>query len=80
MSERMVSASEIGEYAYCPRAWWLGRVAGAVSANADQLAAGTKRHERHAGLVTLADWAWRGGLAALLAAAVLLAVVLASGR
>ena len=80
MSEYIVAASEIGEYAYCPRAWWLGRVQGARTANSDQLAAGTERHGRHARLLTLAEWAWRGGVAALVAAAVLLVALLLATR
>ena len=42
-----ISASEIGQYAYCPRAWWLGRVEGRESENAEALAFGDDVHRRH---------------------------------
>lgn len=41
-----IRASEIGEYVYCHRAWWLRRQ-GYESVNAREMAAGTALHERH---------------------------------
>jgi CRISPR/Cas system-associated exonuclease Cas4 (RecB family) len=32
--DEMVSASELGEYVYCRRAWWLRRVMGIVPSDA----------------------------------------------
>ena len=52
---RPLRASEIGEYLYCRRAWWLHQVQGLVSANQPQLAAGTETHAGHGRLVGAAD-------------------------
>jgi hypothetical protein len=61
---RTVRASEIGEYVYCRRAWWLRHVQGHASANVRQLAAGAAAHARQGRL---------SGLAALLRGAAVLA-------
>ena len=66
---RVIRASEIGEYLYCHRAWWLRHVRGLKSANVRALSAGTAAHARHGQLV------WWGG--ALRGLAVLLLVVAA---
>lgn len=69
----LVRASEVGQYAYCARAWWLARVKGHRSTNVAALERGTARHRAHGRavegyhLLRLAAW----GL--LLAAAALLA-------
>lgn len=49
MSRRddIIRASEIAQYAYCTRAWWLGRVKGYHSANVAAMQRGTARHRRH---------------------------------
>jgi CRISPR/Cas system-associated exonuclease Cas4 (RecB family) len=47
MSERFIRASEISEYVYCRRAWWLRQVAGRPSHNVRQMAAGAAYHQRH---------------------------------
>ena len=67
-----VRASEIGEYVFCHRAWWLHQVQGHTSANARQLEAGTATHARHGRLVGLS-----AGLRALAVLLVLAAVLLA---
>jgi hypothetical protein len=43
----LIRASEIGQYAYCARAWWLARVKGQRSANVAALRRGAARHRRH---------------------------------
>jgi CRISPR/Cas system-associated exonuclease Cas4 (RecB family) len=43
----IIRASEIAQYAYCARAWWLGRVKGYRSANVEAMRAGTVRHRAH---------------------------------
>ena len=63
-SRRVIRASEIGQYQYCARAWWLGSVMGVASTNARELAEGEAAHRRHGRAV----WASR--------ALIILAVVL----
>ncbi len=81
---RVIRASEIGEYLYCHRAWWLGRVQGIENANRAQLEAGVERHRAHGWLVrraaALRRLALALGLLALLLALLLLAVFLLSLR
>ena len=43
----LIRASEIGQYIFCERAWWLSRVQNVPSTNTAELAAGTQAHERH---------------------------------
>ena len=64
---RIIRASEIGEFIFCHRAWWLRQVEGRASANIHELAAGTAVHQRHGRAV------WLSG-ALRLAAALLLAL------
>lgn len=51
---RVIRVSEVGEYVYCRRAWWLGRLQGEASANVRELAAGTGAHARHGRAVAAA--------------------------
>lgn len=67
---RVIRASEIGEYLYCRRAWWLKHLHNVASANTRELAAGTAAHQRHGRGVWLAVWLQRAALA-LLALAVM---------
>jgi hypothetical protein len=68
--ERFISASELGEYAYCRRAWWLRAVRGvATGTHGKRFSAGHAAHRRHAWSLW---WARAlGWLAALLGAAAL---------
>jgi hypothetical protein len=43
----VVRASEVAQYAYCARAWWLGSVQGLQSAHAEALESGTGAHRQH---------------------------------
>ena len=46
--ERFISASELGEYAYCRRAWWLRAVKGVTTAEqGSRFQAGHGAHRRH---------------------------------
>ncbi|MCU0492241.1 MAG: hypothetical protein MUD01_11665 [Chloroflexaceae bacterium] len=47
----IIRASEVGEYVYCARAWWLRRVLGWQPAGAERRAAGTAMHQRHGRMV-----------------------------
>jgi CRISPR/Cas system-associated exonuclease Cas4 (RecB family) len=72
---RVIRASEIGQYAYCARAWWLGRVLGYHSSHQEAMDAGTAAHERHGRAVVSYHRLRRaGGL--LLAIALVAAVAL----
>jgi hypothetical protein len=44
---RVIRASEIGQYAYCARAWWLGSVEGLPSGHRREMEAGEATHLRH---------------------------------
>jgi hypothetical protein len=43
----IIRASEIAQYAFCARAWWLGRVQGYRSTNVAAMQQGTAQHRRH---------------------------------
>ena len=47
MSDRIIRASEIGQYDFCAKAWWLGSIEGVSPSNIRQLQAGTAAHEAH---------------------------------
>lgn len=53
---RVIRASEIGEYVFCHRAWWLHQARGIESANRAQMNAGIERHAAHGRAVQRADW------------------------
>lgn len=44
---QIIRASEMGEYVYCARAWWLRRVAGLEPAGYARREYGTVLHRRH---------------------------------
>lgn len=44
---RFIRASEVGDYVYCHRAWWLRQVEGLVPEHRDRLRSGTVQHARH---------------------------------
>jgi hypothetical protein len=73
-AERFISASELGEYAYCRRAWWLRAVRGVTTeTRGNRFSAGHAAHRRHAWSLW---WARAfGWLAALLLAAALAALL-----
>lgn len=67
--DRFVSASELGEYAYCRRAWWLRAVRGAASdVQGERFQAGRRAHRRHGDALRLARLLAMAALIALLAA------------
>jgi hypothetical protein len=51
---RVIRASEVGEYVFCHRAWWLRHTRGLASANVRALAEGTAAHAGHGRRVALA--------------------------
>lgn len=62
----VIRASELGEYVYCARSWWLRRVQGVASHNTAALASGQQAHDRHGRAVAAVQTQRR--LALLLAA------------
>lgn len=75
--QRVIRASEIGQYKYCAKAWWLGSVMGVPSANTRELAHGEAVHQQHGRTVWLAGALRWVALALLVVAvgAVLLALL-----
>jgi len=55
MSERgsipVISASELGQHAFCARSWWLERVKGYPSAHLQEMAYGQAAHQAHGDVV-----------------------------
>ncbi len=43
----VIRASEISQYAFCARSWWLQRVRGYRSSNLAAMDRGAARHRRH---------------------------------
>jgi hypothetical protein len=64
-ADRIIRASELGQYAFCAQAWWLGSVEGAPSANVREMDAGASAHEQHGRTVQLAVWLRRTGMVCL---------------
>lgn len=56
MSYKWIRASEISDYLYCRRSWWLKRVHGYTSQNVRALAAGTRHHQQHGRMVQQSLW------------------------
>lgn len=78
--ERVIRASEIGRYAYCAEAWWLGSVEGLPSAHESEMAAGEVAHLRHGQRVRASLGLRRLAYLVLLLAALVGAVWLVNGR
>jgi CRISPR/Cas system-associated exonuclease Cas4 (RecB family) len=68
----VIRASEIGEYVYCARAWWLRRVAGLEPAGRERREYGTLLHRRHGRVVAGSRVLLFAAAALLLAALVLM--------
>ena len=79
MPDRIIRASEIGQYLYCARAWWLGAIEGVQPANVRELEAGTWTHARHGQTVIVAGWAQRAAIGLLLVGLALAIVWFAGG-
>jgi hypothetical protein len=57
----LIRASELAQYGFCRRAWWLGTVKGIRPSNQAALTGGTQYHTRHAGKVRAAvRWRYLG--------------------
>jgi hypothetical protein len=51
LAEEIIRASEVGQYVYCARAWWLQHVRGYQPQDRRALEAGIERHWEHGRLV-----------------------------
>lgn len=76
--QRIIRASEIGQYIYCAHAWWLGSVEGLPSAHPEAMEAGEAAHRRHGRGVRMSLALKRLAYAFLALAVALLIVTLAS--
>lgn len=72
MSLPTIRASEVGEFVYCARAWWLRRVAGEEPEGRERREAGVALHAAHGRAVGLSGWALWAGLFALAAGLLIL--------
>lgn len=70
----LIRASELGQYGFCHRAWWLGTVKGLPTARQDRLTRGTQHHRRHADQVRIA-LRWRQAGLVLLSAGGLFLII-----
>lgn len=70
----VVRASELSQYAFCARAWWLGRVKGYRSSNVSAMRQGTARHRSH-GRAVERYHLWRRVAVGLIGAAGVLLVI-----
>jgi hypothetical protein len=59
MSDQWIRASEISNYVYCRRAWWLQRAQGYASANVQEINRGVQHHQQHGRLHFQAVWGKR---------------------
>lgn len=70
----IIRASEVGEYVYCARAWWLRRVAGLEPIGYERRERGRVLHRRHGQTVVVSGaLLWCGVL--LAGAAVIMLLV-----
>ncbi len=79
MSEQWIRASELGEYLYCQRAWWLRRELGIESQNVRELQAGQQYHNAHGRLVRRAQYGRQLAAVVLFLGILLMAWQLVSG-
>jgi len=56
MSDQWIRASELGDYLYCRRSWWLKRSQGIASQNVRELARGDRHHQQYGQLVQQSVW------------------------
>lgn len=63
----VIRVSEIEEYVFCPRAWWLRRVMGIEPESREKLEEGEEFHRLHQKRVFALNRLWAVGVALLLA-------------
>lgn len=65
MSEKWIQASEVADYIYCNRSWWLKRSQGLHPGQTRQIVHGKSHHERHGRILQQSIWARRAAYALL---------------
>lgn len=70
--ERFIRASEVGEYVYCRRAWWLHQIVGVEPESRQRRAQGTALHAQHGRQVWISHLLVVSSLMILLLAGLLL--------
>ena len=73
--DHVIRASELGQYAYCAKAWWLSSVEGVPSGNIREMDAGKSAHEQHGQTVQVSVWLNRAGIICLALGLLLLAIL-----
>ncbi len=73
----LIRASELAQFDFCRRAWWLGAVKNLPAESQEALRRGRTRHARHGRQVRLASLWRRAGLALMIVGCLLLATALA---
>jgi hypothetical protein len=74
--ERVLRASEIGEYVFCHRAWWLHWVQGLESANRAKMLSGVAQHADHGQAIRRAERLQRAAFVFLVLAILLVVACL----
>jgi len=72
----LIQASELAQYSFCQRAWWLGTVKQLPSANQARMVRGTTMHAHHGQQVRAALYWHRVGLFLLGSGGLFLVIVL----
>lgn len=63
---RWIRASDVEEYVFCPRAWWLRRIRGIEPGSQERLDEGYDFHRYHRRQVLTLNRLWVVGIALLL--------------
>ncbi|WP_420644179.1 hypothetical protein [Candidatus Leptofilum sp.] len=79
MSDYWIRASEIGDYLYCRRSWWLKRSRGVASQNVREIAHGEQHHRQHGQQVQQSIWLRRAAYALIFVVVALVTYSLVGG-
>ncbi|MCP4419155.1 MAG: hypothetical protein GY805_21275 [Chloroflexi bacterium] len=79
MSDEWIRASDIGDYLYCRRSWWLKQSRGIASQNVRELNKGTQHHQQHGQRVAQSVWMRRAAYLFIFIAVALVTYQLMNG-
>jgi hypothetical protein len=74
--DRVIRASEVGQYVYCAHAWWLARIEHLPPASLEAMDAGNETHRRHGRGVRTSLTLRRLGYSLLISALVLVVLTI----